>query len=401
MTEYDPAHADATTEPPAWLLRLLAACCGIIVANLYYAQPLAGPIAAAIGLPPHLSGLVVTLTQIGYGIGLLLIVPLADLAENRLVSAASLVLTALALALVAAATGATLFLAAAFIVGLGSVVVQILVPYAAHLSPQSSRGRNVGRVMSGLLTGIMLARPVASFVTEAFGWRTVYVASSVAMALLAAMLMRVLPPRRPQPGGSYFGLLLSMADLVRATPVLRRRAMYQACLFGVFSLFWTVAPLLLAQKYHFSQADIGLFALVGAAGAIAAPIAGRHADRGFSRPLTLAAILIVGGAFLLSLAQSGGWAGVGLLGVTAIAIDIGTTVSLVTGQRAIFVLGAEVRSRLNGLFIAAFFVGGAVGSAVGVMAYAQGGWSLAAGLSAAATAATLLYHLGEYGRRTA
>jgi predicted MFS family arabinose efflux permease len=399
MSESASNHPVAGADAPVWLLRLLAACCGLIVANLYYAQPLAGPIATDIGLSPHLSGLVVTLTQIGYGIGLLLIVPLADLAENRLLSASALLATALALALVAAATGATQFLGAAFAVGVGSVVVQILVPYAAHLSPESSRGRAVGQVMSGLLTGIMLARPVASFVTEAFGWRSVYGASAVAMGLLAAVLLRVLPPRRPQTDSGYVALLLSMADLVRTTPVLRRRALYQACLFGVFSLFWTVAPLILARSYGFSQGRIGLFALVGAAGAIVAPIAGRLADRGWSRPLTLAAILLVGAAFVLSVAQHGGWRGVAILAIVAILIDIGVTVSLIVGQRSIFMLGAEIRSRLNGLFIAAFFAGGAVGSAAGVMAYARGGWPLSAALAGAAMGVALLYHLGEY-RRT-
>ncbi len=393
-----PAPSVPAPQPAAWLLGLLAVCCGAIVANIYYSQPLVGPIAASIGLAAGASGLIVTVTQVGYGIGLLLIVPVADLVENRRLAVSLLVLTAAALAATAASVDAMSFLAAAFLVGLGSVVVQILVPYAAHLSPESRRGRNVGMVMSGLLAGIMLARPLASFLTQAAGWRAIFAVSAVAMGLLAAILARALPRRRPGPGGSYGALLRSMLDLLRTTPILRRRAAYQACLFGAFSLFWTVAPLRLASPvFGFTQRGIGLFALVGAAGAVTAPLAGRLADRGWSRPLTLAAILTVGSSFLATLGSTGA-IGLALLVAAAVAIDIGVTMNLIVGQRAIFMLGAEVRSRLNGLYMAIFFAGGAFGSAVGVMAYATGGWPLAAGLGAGLAAAALVYHLGEYGR---
>ena len=362
----------------AGLRWLLATSCGLIVANIYYAQPLAGPISASLGLSRHAAGLIVTLTQIGYGLGLLLVVPLGDIVENRRLVVGLIGGAALALAAAAAATGAAAFLAAAFLIGLGSVAVQVLVPYGAHLAPAEVRGRVVGNIMSGLILGIMLARPTASFIADAFSWHAVFACSAAVMIGLALLLRAVMPPRRPDPGLGYGTLLVSMVALMRTTPVLRRCAFTQACLFGAFSLFWTTVPLLLADVLHLSQRGIALFALAGVSGAIAAPIAGRAADRGWSRAGTYLAILAVGGAFLLAGAgQSGTDWSLGVLVAAAILLDFGVTTHLVLGQRAIYALGAAYRSRLNGLYMATFFTGGAISSAVGGWAYAQGGWSLA------------------------
>ncbi|HEY8338023.1 MAG TPA: MFS transporter, partial [Tardiphaga sp.] len=259
---------------------LLAVATGLIAANIYYAQPLAGPIGAALGMPSGATGLIVTLTQIGYGAGLLLIVPLGDLVENRRLVLCVIGLGALALLGAALSSHPAPFLAASLLIGLGSVAVQILVPYAAHLAPEAIRGRAVGNVMSGLALGIMLARPVASLITAWSSWRVVFVLSAVMMAVLAIVLRMVLPQRRPHSRMSYGALLASMGRLVVTTPVLRRRALYQAALFASFSLFWTVTPLLLAgPAFRLSQTGIGLFALAGVAGAIASPLAGRLADR--------------------------------------------------------------------------------------------------------------------------
>ena len=383
---------------PRWMIVLLAASCGLIVANLYYAQPLAGPISAALGLPASGAGLIVTMTQIGYGAGLLLIVPLGDLFENR-----SLILGVIALgivALLAAGLSTTpfMFLAAALFIGLGSVAVQILVPYASHLAPDAKRGQVVGNVMSGLMLGIMLSRPVASFVTELSSWHVVFFASAGVTAVLAGVLYRTLPPRVPTSRLGYARLLASMGHLARTTPILRRRALYQACLFGAFSLFWTVTPLLLAGPlYHLSQAGIALFALAGVAGAVSAPIAGRVADRGWSRPASGLAMVIVAASFLLThAAQPGSPLALGLLVASAILLDFGVTANLVLGQRAIYGLGAEYRSRLNGLYMAFFFGGGAFGSAIGGWAYARDGWGLTSWLGMALPVLALLYYVTEW-----
>lgn len=383
---------------PPWMTLLLATACGLIAANLYYAQPLIGLISADLGLAPAAAGLVVTMTQIGYGAGLLLIVPLGDLVENRRLVLVVLAIATLALMGAALSVHSVPFLIAALLIGLGSVVVQILVPYAAHLAPEAVRGRAVGNVMSGLLLGIMLARPASSFMTEvSSSWHAIFVASALAMLILAIVLGIALPRRAPAPGLRYGALLRSMGELVATTPILRRRALYQACLFGAFSLFWTTTPLLLAgPEFRMSQGGIALFALAGVAGAVAAPLAGRVADRGWSRPASGAAMLCVACAFALThLGTAGSSSALALLVAAAILLDFGVSANLVLGQRAIFSLGAEYRSRLNGLFMAFFFAGGALGSAAGAWAFAQGGWPAASAIGIALPVVALIYYATE------
>lgn len=370
----------SVSKPPSWLILLLGVACGAIVANLYYAQPLAGPIAASLGLAPGAAGLIVTVTQVGYGLGLLLIVPLADLVENRRLIVAVVASSAVALCAAALAEGAATFLAASLAIGLGSVSAQVLVPFAAHLAPDAVRGRVVGNVMSGLLLGIMLARPLASFLADLASWQAVFWLSAALMAGLALLLHLALPVRRPNAGLSYVTLLTSMAYLVASTPALRRRGFYQACMFGAFSLFWTAAPLHLAgPQFGLGQSGIALFALAGVAGAIAAPIAGRVADRGWVRSASAVSMALGAAAFPLSLIVADGSAlALGLLTASAILLDFGVSGNLVLGQRVIFGLRPELRSRLNGLYIAAFFVGGAAGSALGGWVYVHAGWTGAA-----------------------
>lgn len=392
-----PAPAVPQTAVPARLTLLLAFACGLIAANLYYAQPLAGPIGAALGLSASATGLIVTLTQIGYGCGLMFIVPLGDLVEARRLVLTLLGLAALALLGAALSTRPLPFLASTLGIGIASVAAQVLVPYAAQLAPEAVRGRVVGNVMSGLMLGIMLARPVASVVAQVASWHTVFFLSAAAMAALCWLLRSALSPRRPASTLSYGRLLASMVRLARRTPVLQRRSLYHASLFGAFSLFWTTAPLRLAgPEFRLSQGGIALFALAGVAGAVASPIAGRLADRGWTRPATALAMLAVAAAFLLShLGGYGSRRALGLLVTAGIVLDFGVTTNLVLGQRAIFVLGAEARSRLNGIYMATFFAGGAIGSALGGLAFAHGGWRLASWLGFSLPAVALIGWLTE------
>jgi len=380
---------------------LLAIACGLIVANLYYAQTLVGPISAATGLSPQAAGLIVTLTQAGYTIGLLFVVPLGDLLENRKLVVGALLFTAAALAAAASSTSAWTFLAAALAIGLGSVAAQVLVPFAAHLSLEATRGQTVGKVVSGLLMGIMLARPVASLVADASSWHVVFGGAAVAIVVLAAVLRRKLPERVPASPVPYRKLMASLWQLFLTQPVLRRRAAYHAGLFGAFSLFWTVAPLMLATPaFHLSQTGVAVFALVGMAGAIASPIAGKLADSGHTLMATAAALVLGVASFLLPLfaPESAAMRNVSLaiLAVASIVLDMGVAANLVLGQRAIFSLGAEVRSRLNGLYFALFFAGGALGSALGGWVYASYGWHAALLTGAAFPGLALLYWMSEY-----
>jgi len=385
------------------MIRLLAISAGLIVANLYYAQTLVGPISAATGLSLEAAGLIVTLTQVGYALGLLFIVPLGDLLENRRLVFVALLATSASLAVAAASTTAWAFLAASLGIGLGSVAAQVLVPFAAHLSREETRGQAVGKVVSGLLLGIMLARPVASLVADHGGWHLVFGAAAVAILTLAFVLLRKLPQRVPAQRLGYGQLIASLWTLLRTTPVLRRRAAYHAGLFGAFSLFWTVTPMVLeSPRFHLSQTGIAIFALVGMAGAIASPIAGRLADQGHTLKATAAALVLGIAGFALPLYEpTSRLLAIGVLVLASIVLDMAVAANLVLGQRAIFALGAEVRSRLNGIYFALFFGGGALGSASGAWVYAHYGWKAALLTGMAFPLAALVYWFGELARRPA
>src|SRR3984893_1438951 len=258
-----------------------AAACGLAVASIYYAQPLVGVIAPDLGLPPGLAGLIVALTQLGYGAGLLFLVPLSDVLENRRLVIRALSAVTLGLLAIALSSSAVTLLAASFVVGVFSVATQILVPFASHLAPEISRGKVVGTVMSGLLGGVMLARPFSSYIAATLGWRAVFYISAGMMLALLMLLRRVLPQRHPNSTLTYSQILRSLPSVVARTPVLRRRAFYQGMLFAGFNLFWTGSPLLLAHEFGLGHRGIALFALAGAAGALSATVAGRVGERGF------------------------------------------------------------------------------------------------------------------------
>ena len=391
-------HHPAEAVTSSWITAFFAAACGLVVANVYYSQPIAGVIGASVGISPAATGLIVTLTQVGFGIGLLLIVPLGDLFENRRLVVILLGLSAVALLCATSSARPFPFLSSALLLGLGSVAVQVLVPYAAHMAPEPIRGRVVGNVMSGVMIGIMLARPASSFVTQIASWHGVFFISAASMVVLALSLRLGLPKRVPVARVTYGALMKSMAYLALRTPILQRRALYQASLFGAFSIFWTTVPLLFTGPgFHMSQGGVALFALAGGAGAIAAPVAGRLADKGWTRLATAFAILAVAAAFLIThFADDGSGCSLALLIAAAILLDFGMTANLTLGQRAIFVLGAEFRGRLNGLYMSAFFAGGAAGSTLGGWAYATGGWSLASWIGFGLPIAALAFFLTEF-----
>ncbi|MEY8743494.1 MFS transporter [Bacillales bacterium AN1005] len=390
--------AQPTLSP--WIVLLLASACGLIVANLYYAQTVVGPISMTTGLSSAASGLIVTLTQLGYVIGLLFIVPLSDIIENRRLATFSLIVLILALIIAAFAPQSGLFLIVSLFIGLGSVVAQILVPYATYLTSEEQRGRVVGNVMSGLLLGIMLARPVASFITSIWGWQAVFIFSAIMIALLTILLSRTLPARQPEPNLNYGQLIISLGTLLKKLPPLRRRALYQASLFGAFSLFWTTVPMRLANDFNMSQQGIAWFALAGVGGAIAAPIAGRLADRGLTRILTGAAMVIALLSFAITyLFQSNSTTALIVLLIAAITLDMAVSGNLVLGQRVIYSLGNEARGRINGIFMSIFFIGGAAGSSIGSWSYAYGGWALTSIIGIAMPLLAFLYYFTEKNTR--
>jgi predicted MFS family arabinose efflux permease len=351
---------------------VLAFACGASVANLYYAQPLLSLIGHSFGVGRGTATIVVTATQIGYALGLALLLPLGDLLENRRLASRTLLLTAIALAIAAFAPGFDVFLVVSVLIGVTSVVAQILVPLMANLAPPHARGKYVGQVTSGLLLGIMLARSIASFAAAAWGWRSIYEISAVLMVLTSLTLIKVLPARRPEHTARYGSLLASTVSLARTEPVLRRRALTQACLFGSFTAYWTAVAYELIDHHHLTQNGVAVFALVGAAGAATAPIAGRLGDAGHSRGARIVALVLATAAMVL--------AGLGassliLLALAGVLLDFAVQSHQVLSLRDIYALRGDARARINSVYMTSIFVGGAITSAITGALFDAWGWT--------------------------
>jgi predicted MFS family arabinose efflux permease len=281
---------------------LISFAVGVMAANIYYAQPILSLVAESLGLRSDAAGLIMTFTQIGYGLGVLFIIPLGDLFENKKLILIMVAITIAAELTLGMSQSLVPYFTASILVGLGASAVQIIVPYTTHLYDKALRGQVLGTLMSGLMLGIMLSRPLASLMTDLISLHAIFFVSAGIMTLLFWRLVYALPARQPEVTNLKYGQLIwSMKQLVVDTPTLRRRAAYQALMFGAFCLFWTIAPLMLIHSaFHFTQKGVALFALAGLAGAVAAPYAGRMADKGLSRKATL---LALGGgilSFLLS-----------------------------------------------------------------------------------------------------
>lgn len=379
------------------LTAVFSVACGLMVANLYYAQALIGEIAPALGLRGGVAGLLVTLTQLGYGAGLFFVVSLADRVENKRLIVLLIAGACLGQLGTWLATGAAAFLLFSFMTGFCSVGAQIMVPLAAHLAPDERRGQVVGNIMGGLIAGIMLARPAANGLAAIAGWRAIFGVSAIGMAALALLVLRTIPERRPTTALRYGELLRSSLSLLVRNPAIRRRTAYQAAIFAAFNLFWTAVPLLLASRFGLGQAGIALFALAGAGGALAAPLAGRIGDHGYIRAGTAVALGSAIVAFLIA-----GWAAAAhaliLLAVAAVLLDAATQLNQVLGQRVLFSIAADARGRINAVYMTMVFLAGALGSTLATVSLDHGGWTATAGVGVILSAAALLLFLTE--RRT-
>lgn len=370
----------------------MAVAVGAIIANLYYVQPLEDTLAGAFDVSSRAIGFAVTALQVGYAVGLATLVPLGDLVERRRMLLPMLGCTVVGLTAMAVAPGYPVFVGAAMIVGVTSVAVQVIVPFAAHLAPPEERGRVVSTVMSGLLLGLLLSRTVAGVLADAVHWRAVFVFGAAVTATIAGLLWRRLPTVAPTVSMRYRELLGSVVALVREEPVLRWRMAYGALTFASFMAFWTSAGFMLAGPAHrWSDAAIGGFALVGAVGALAARFAGRLADRGWTDLATGGFLTIM--ALSFGLLVMGEWSIVALFAGVAL-MDLGCQGVHISNQSVIFALRPEARSRINTAYMTSYFVAGAAGSALSTLIYPSFGWagvcSLGGALPAVATLAWLL-----------
>jgi predicted MFS family arabinose efflux permease len=355
------------------LVALFAVSCGISAANLYYAQPLLPQISRDLHVGAGRAALVITAAQIGYGVGLALIVPLGDILIRRRLVPGILLIASAALFGASVAPDITVLIVAVTVAGLCSVAAQILVPFAASLAGDRERGRVVGTVMSGLLLGILLARTFSGLIAAAAGWRTVYVVAGGVVLGLSALLNRRLPGEDPRRSIIYSELLGSVVHLMRTEPLLRLRSVIGGLAFATFNVIWTsLAFLLVSSPYHYSQAVIGLFGLLGAAGALAASSSGRLADRGLERWVTGGSLAIIAGSIaLLAIGAHQLWA---LIAGIVIG-DLGIQAVHIQNQQLIFGIEPSARSRLNTGYMVTYFIGGAIGSATTGLAYGVEGWS--------------------------
>ena len=352
---------------------IMAICTGLIVANIYYCQPLIVLISKSFGIPESRGGRIPFLTQLGYAIGLLFFVPLGDKVERRgqivwmaAFAVASLVFAALSPNLLSLEI-------ASVCIGATSVIPQLILPLAAHLSPPSKTGKVIGTIMSGLLIGILLSRTLSGFVGRWLGWRGMFAVAAGISLFLLVIIRYTFPPSRPHFAGSYASLMRSLLTLAREQPVLREAAAINALGFATFGMFWTTMVLHLSgAPFHFNSDLIGLFGLAAAAGALAAPLVGGSADKrnpriaigyGLAMLLSSFALLYAGANYVVGMV-----AGI-------ILLDLAMQCIHVSNQSRVYALIPQARNRLNTVYMTVSFIGTAMGSAFGLVAWDKGGWT--------------------------
>lgn len=381
------------------LILLMSVATGLAVASNYYAQPLLDTIARAFNLSASSAGFIVTAAQLGYAAGLLFLVPLGDMFERRMLIVSMTLLAAGGMLITASSQSLTMMIIGTALTGLFSVVAQILVPLAATLASPEMRGKVVGTIMSGLLLGILLARTVAGLLASLGGWRTVYWVASVLMVVMALALWRGLPKVKQENHLNYPQLLASVFSLFTQDKLLRTRALLGCFTFANFSILWTsMAFLLAAPPFNYSEGVIGLFGLAGAAGALGARPAGGLADKGKSHMTTTAGLVLL----LLS------WAAIWYGHVSVLALIVGILVLdltvqgvHITNQTVIYRVKPEARNRLTAGYMTSYFIGGAAGSLISASAWQHAGWTGVCAIGAIMAVLNLLVWWRGYHRQEA
>jgi predicted MFS family arabinose efflux permease len=353
-------------------IAFLAICAGLMVANIYYCQPLVVLISKEFGIRESVAGRVTYLTQIGYASGLLLLVPLGDILERRKQILFMTMITALALLLAAKSPNFIVLQIASFLIGVSSIIPQLILPLAASMAPAHKRGSVIGTIMAGLLVGILASRSLSGAIGSIYGWREMYlIASGICTVLLGVMWLRI-PAGSPLFKATYRELMSSLAYYARTQPALRLAAVSNALSFAVLSAFWVTMVLFLSgPPFNYRSAEIGLFGLAGAAGALAAPLVGKISDgRDPSKNILIGLILelISFAAFYFT------GSGIYLLLLGIILLDVGHQALQVSNQTIIYAILPEARNRFNTVFMTTTFIGGASGSALGFLLWNMGHW---------------------------
>lgn len=351
---------------------LITIGCGVVVANLYYCQPLLGEFSRYFHVSEESASFVNICSQVGYGVGLFFIVPLGDMLARRGLLIWMHLLAALALVGVAFSPSINWLFVFSVSVGITSTACQVFIPLAMHLASDEERGKILGTILGGLLTGILLSRSLSGFVAEYFGWQSVYFISALLMVIMTFLIWKYIPGEQPSFKGSYRELMKSLFSLFKEQPVIRESAWIGACLFGAISAFWaTMAFFLEKPPYEYSLLVIGLFGIIGAGGALVSPIIGRITDKyGPFKPMRAGIFLMVAGYFILFFANSG----IALMIIGIILIDMGLQSTHIPNLSRNYSLLPHARTRLNTLYMTFFFIGGTIGSSIGSIAWNSGGW---------------------------
>ncbi len=390
MEDQSNPHCQQQSSMSRIMALLFATACGISVANIYFAQPLLDQLSNDFGIDDSFIGLVITITQIFYGIGLLLLVPLGDLSNQRRLIVGQMLLSTIALIIVGTAFSSAILFVGMALVGLLAVVTQTLVAFAANIASPSERGRIVGIVTSGIVIGILLARTFAGILTDLAGWRSVFIVSATIMLLLASLFFKVLPNvEREVKSITYSQLIRSTFTLLRQERTLRVRSVLALLIFADFSILWTSLVLPLSTPpIVLSHSAIGAFGLVGVAGALAAASAGKLADRGYGQRTTGIALtlLLISWLFISYLQQS-----LFALVVGIVLLDLAVQAIHVTNQTMILPLRREAQSRLTAGYMIFYSIGSATGSIASTQIYAHFGWEGVSSLGASVSAFALLF----------
>ncbi|MES5896513.1 MFS transporter [Bacillus cereus group sp. RP43] len=372
------------------LALLFATACGMSVANIYFAQPLLDQLSNEFGIDHSIIGVVITITQIFYGLGLLLLVPLGDLLNQRRLIVGQMLLSTTALVIVGTAFSSMVLFAGMALVGLLAVVTQTLVAFAATIASPTERGRVVGVVTSGIVIGILLARTFAGILTDLAGWRSVYLFSAALMLLMVFMFLKLLPNvEREVKSLSYPQLIRSVLALFIQERTLRVRSVLAMLIFADFSILWTSLVLPLSTPpIALSHSAIGAFGLVGVAGALAAARAGKLADQGYGQRTTgiALALLLISWLFISYIEQS-----LIALVIGIVLLDLAVQAIHVTNQTMILPLHTEARSRLTAGYMVFYSIGSAGGSIASTQIYAYFGWGGVSLLGASVSAFALLF----------
>jgi predicted MFS family arabinose efflux permease len=350
----------------------MAAATGLIVANLYYCQPLIILIAKEFNIPNADAGTITYLTQAGYAIGLFLMVPLGDKIERK----SQILYTTFAsvIALIIAATAQSYFVLeiASLLIGITSIVPQLILPLAASLSAPEERGKVVGTIMSGLLVGILLSRTLSGFIGDILGWRAMFWIASGLCLILFFIIKKQFPYNKPVFKGSYKQLIGSLFTLIKEQPLLREATLINVFSFAQFGAFWTTMVLLLSEEpFNFTSTKIGLFGIIGASGALAAPLVGKLSDKGSSRIAVGYGCMLIAFSFMIFY-----FSGSSVIGIVfgIIFIDIGMQGVHISNQTRVYSILPEARNRMNTVFMSFSFLGTAAGSAFGLFLWRFGGW---------------------------